>query len=78
LAAVDALYLFYDSPGVKDGLLRSLKNQPSPLVQVALIDLIVNMRERQAVDSLRLLIEDEKINPDVKEYAERGLQQLSF
>jgi hypothetical protein len=36
------------------------------------------MRERQAVDSLRLLIEDEKINPDVKEYAERGLQQLSF
>ena len=78
LAAVDALYLFYDSPGVKDGLLRSLKNQPSPLVQVALIDLIVNMRERQAVDSLRLLIQDEKINPDVKEYAERGLQQLSF
>jgi hypothetical protein len=78
LAAVDALYLFYNSPGVKEGLLRSLKNQPSPLVQVALIDLIVNMRERQAVDALRLLLEDEKLNPDVKEYAERGLQQLSF
>ncbi|MGD8537642.1 MAG: HEAT repeat domain-containing protein [Candidatus Aminicenantes bacterium] len=78
LAAVDALYLFYDHPGVKEGLLRSLKNQPSPLVQVALIDLIVNMRERQAADALRLLIEDEKINPDVKEFAERGLQQLSF
>lgn len=78
LAAVDALYLFYDYPGVKEGLLRSLKNQPSPLVQVALIDLIVNMRERQAVDALKLLVEDEKINPDVKEYAERGLQQLSF
>jgi hypothetical protein len=36
------------------------------------------MRERQAVDALRLLLEDEKLNPDVKEYAERGLQQLSF
>jgi hypothetical protein len=78
LAAVDALYLFYNSPGVKEGLLRSLENQPSPLVQVALIDLIVNMRERQAVDALRLLLEDEMLNPDVKEYAERGLQQLSF
>jgi hypothetical protein len=78
LAAVDALYLFYNAPGVKEGLLRSLKNQSSPLIQVALIDLIVNMRERQAVDALRLLVEDEKINPDVKEYAERGLQQLSF
>lgn len=78
LAAVDALYLFYDYPGVKEGLLRSLENQPSPLVQVALIDLIVNMRERQAVDALRLLLEDEMLNPDVKQYAERGLQQLSF
>lgn len=78
LAAVDALYLFYDSPGVKEGLLRSLENQSSPLVQVALIDLIVNMRERQAVDALRLLVEDEMLNPDVKQYAERGLQQLSF
>jgi hypothetical protein len=78
LAAVDALYLFYDSPGVKEGLLLSLEKQPSPLVQVALIDLIVNMRERQAVDALRLLLEDEMLNPDVKEYAERGLQQLSF
>lgn len=78
LAAVDALYLFYDYPGVMEGLLQSLKNQPSPLVQVALIDLIVNVRERQAVDALRVLLEDEKLNPDVKEYAERGLQQLSF
>lgn len=78
LAAVDALYLFHNYPGVKEGLLQSLKNQPSPLIQVALIDLIVNMRERQAVDSLRLLLEDERLNPDVKEYAERGLQQLSF
>jgi hypothetical protein len=78
LAAVDALYLFYNSPGVKEGLLRSLENQPSPLVQVALINLIVNMRERKAVEALRLLLKDEKLNPDVKEYAERGLQQLSF
>jgi hypothetical protein len=78
LAAVDALYLFYDNTGVKEGLLRSLENQPSPLVQVALIDLIVNMRERQAADALRLLLEDEMLNPDVKQYAERGLQQLSF
>jgi hypothetical protein len=78
LAAVDALYLFYDNPRVKEGLLQSLQNQPSPLVQVALIDLIVNVRERQAVDALRSLLEDERLNPDVKEYAERGLQQLSF
>lgn len=78
LAAVDALYLFHDFPQVKQGLLQSLEKQASPLVQVALIDLIVNMRERKAVEALRTLLQNEKLNPDVKHYAEQGLQQLSF
>ncbi len=78
LAAVDALYLFHDHDGVKEGLLRSIAKQASPLVQVALIDLLVNMRERQAVEALRMLLRDERLNPDVKHYAEQGLQQLSF
>jgi hypothetical protein len=78
LAAVDALYLFHHHEGVKEGLLQSIAKQSSPLVQVALIDLIVNMRERQAVEALRMLLQDERLNPDVKQYAERGLQQLSF
>jgi len=78
LAAVDALYLFYENPLVKESVISSLSTQASPLVQVALIDLIVNMRERRAVDALRLLIKDEKINPSVKQRVEQGLQQLSF
>jgi hypothetical protein len=78
LAAVDALYLFYNNPTVKEGLIHSLSKQTSPLVQVALIDLIVNMRERRAIDSLKQLIEDEKFNPDVRRRAEQGLQKLNY
>jgi len=78
LAAVDALYLFYQNPAVKEGLIHSLSLQTSPLVQVALIDLMVSMRERQAVDSLQRLLADEKLNPDVKQKAEQGIKQLSF
>jgi len=78
LAAVDALYLFYDYPEVKEGLIHSLSKQSSPLVQVALINLMVNMRERKASEALRMLIQDKELTPEVREHAEQGLQQLSF
>jgi len=77
LAAVDALYLFYDHPQVKAGLAPSLGLQTSPLVQLALIDLLVEIRERRAAEALRILIQDEKLNPEVKKRAEIGLARLS-
>ncbi|MEW5901898.1 MAG: zf-HC2 domain-containing protein [Acidobacteriota bacterium] len=77
LAAVDSLYLFYDHPRVKEGLVRSLSEQTSPLVQISLINLLVEIRERRAAEALRTLIQDEKLNPEVRKRAELGLAQLS-
>ncbi len=76
LAAVDALYLFRNDPGVKDSLVRSLGKQGSPLVQVALIDLLVEIRERRAADALRKLIGEARLAPQVKQHAELGLKQI--
>ena len=78
LAAVDALYLFHENPTVKEGLIQSLSRQTSPLIQVSLIDLMVNMRERRSIESLKQLIQDEKLNPDVKNHAEQGIQLLTY
>ena len=77
LATIDALYLFYDHPEVKEGLIHSLAGQTSPLVQLSLINLLVEIRERRAVKALERLIQDEKLNPKVKKRAELGLTQLS-
>ena len=77
LAAADALYLFYSRPEVKAGLVDSLARQTSPLVQMSLINLLVEIRERRAVEALRQLVRDEKLNPKVKKRAELGLVQLS-
>jgi hypothetical protein len=76
LAAVEALYLFRDLPEVRQGLSGSLAKQSSPLVQVALIDLIVSIKEQRAINALRSLIQDEKLDPLVKERAEQGLERL--
>jgi HEAT repeat protein len=76
LAAVDALYLFRADPAVKASLVRSLAKQESPLVQIALIDLLVEIRERRAADALKQLIGTAKLAPQVKEHAELGLKQI--
>ncbi len=78
LAAVDALYLFSSYPEVKERAIHSLANQESPLVQVALIDLLVGIREKRAVDAFKTLIQDQNLNPAVKQKAELGIQQLNF
>lgn len=76
LTAVDALYLFSDHPKVKQGLIQSLQKQTSPMVQIALIDLLVDMREKQSIKSLKQLLEKNKLNPEVKERAQLSLKLL--
>jgi HEAT repeat protein len=76
LAAADALYLFAGRPGVKEGVILSLAQQVSPSVQVALIDLLVDMREKRAVEALKILAGNDKLNPDVRRKAELGVRQL--
>ena len=76
LSAAEALYFFADDPQVKQGIIDSLPNQKSPMVQMALIDLIVELREKKAADALKRLMENDKLNPTVKQRAKLGIRQL--
>ena len=78
LAAVEALYLFRDRPGVRESLVNSLSVQTYPLVQVALIDFLVEVREARAAEALKALVEGDQLTPDVKKRAEQGLKQISL
>ncbi len=76
LAVVDALYLFHSHPTVRRRLGDSLAKQASPLVQISLIDLLVNIREHRAAEALLTLIESESLAPEVKQRARQGLEKL--
>ena len=76
LAAVDALRKFAASPSVRSNLDQSLARQDSPLVQIALIDLIVEMRDRGATPALQALRNGGDVNKVVRERAVWGLSQL--
>jgi len=77
LAALDALRRYKTDAQVRTGLLSALQDQQSPLVQIALIDLFVEMRESGVKDNLRRMEQDQKVNPVVRQRAQWGIQQLS-
>jgi anti-sigma factor RsiW len=76
LAAVDALRKFAGNPSVKGTLDQSLAKQDSPMVQLALIDFIVDTRDKNAVPALTALERSAAADKNVKEKALWGLSQL--
>lgn len=78
LAALDALEKFDGNGTVRKALADSLYTQNSPLVQIALIDALVHMRDPEAAQPLRKLSGDAAVNGAVRQRAQWGLQKLNF
>ena len=76
LSAVDALYLFSDREEVRAALAASLAKQTSPLVQIALIDLMVSFKEKRASAALKKLLADGRTFPEVRQRAQSGISQI--
>lgn len=77
LAALDALGRYGRRPEVSRGLVESLEVQKSPLVQVALIDVLVDLHDASALEPLRRLRQSPNVDPAVRKHADWGIQKLS-
>ncbi|HKD42397.1 MAG TPA: HEAT repeat domain-containing protein [Myxococcaceae bacterium] len=77
LAALDALKQYNQQPQVRTGLIDALHSQQSPLVQIALIDLLVELRETNALRELKEFERQQNVEPVVRQRAEWGIVQLT-
>ena len=77
LASIDALARFVDQPVVRRGVVQALSQRTSPLVQIALIDFLVQAKERTSLDALRQIAADPAQDAAVRGRATWGLEQLS-
>lgn len=77
LACVDALRRFSAQDVVRRGTVQALAESSFPLVQIALIDFMIETKDREAVGALRRLSQDATVNEAVRDRAAWGLQQLS-
>lgn len=76
LAAIDALANYPDDSNVRQGIILSLVQQKSPMVQVALVDLLVRLQEKQSKELFQRMLKDETLNVAVKTRVQDALKQL--
>jgi hypothetical protein len=76
LASIDALARFADEQQVRQGAVDALQSAGSPMVQIALIDFVVGVRETGSIETLKKLAADPSLNETVRVRASQGLDRL--
>jgi len=66
LVTVATLAQFTANPAVREGLICSINRQQSPLVQLALADLMVSLHESESVPQFQRLLEKKDLNYEVR------------
>lgn len=77
LSALDALGKFSDEKIVRKAMIESLSTQQDPVVQIALIQWMVKLKEKTVVRELERLTKDAKTMKAVKDEAYSGIFKLS-
>lgn len=77
LAALDALSKFSAEEKVRKSLIESLSTQKDPVIQIALIQLMVQMKEKTVIKQLEKITQDSKTMKAVKDEAYSGIFKLS-
>jgi anti-sigma factor RsiW len=76
LSALEALYPHADQPAVRSAVTASLPREPSPLVQVTMIDFLAASRDPSAFSTIESVSRSETYDQAVREAARRALAQL--
>ncbi len=76
LAALEALESYSTVPEVREGLVRSIRNQQSPLVLLSLAELMVRLQDKNAIQEFEFILEDEGVNPEIKDHIKENLEKI--
>jgi hypothetical protein len=76
LAALDALSRHAGQPQVRKSVVDALQTQQSPMVQVALIDLLSEWHDQDAAQRLRAFQLSPNLNPTVRQRAQWAVSKL--
>jgi HEAT repeat protein len=76
LAALEALSKYYDETEVKKGIIGSLLRQVSPLVQLAIVQVISSVHDSESISALRELLKNKDLNKTVREQVEKRIKEM--
>lgn len=76
LVTLEALLPYTNNPKVREGLVNSIQYQHSPLVQIALAEVMVALQEKSSIDELKDLLQQEEMPVEVKVKIEESIEVL--
>ena len=76
LITLEVLFSYSQDPTVREGLIKAIPYQDSPLVQLAIAEAMVALQEKNSVNALKGLMEKEFTPDEVKDQLQRSIQTL--
>ncbi|MEN0049776.1 MAG: HEAT repeat domain-containing protein [Bacteroidota bacterium] len=76
LVTLEALLPYTNNPKVRESLVQAIQHQNSPLVQIALAEVMVALQEKSSVEELKSLLQQEEMPVEVKEKIEESIEVL--
>jgi hypothetical protein len=77
LMTLEALTRYANNPVVREGLVQSILQQDSPLMQAALADVMLKLREKRAIHPLKKLLQQKDLNELVRTRIQETIVRLS-
>ena len=77
LTTLEALTHFARDPVVREGLIQSILQQESPLVQAALADVMLKLQEKRAIQPFKKLLQQKDLNGMVRVKIEQTITRLT-
>ncbi len=76
LAAIESLTNYVDNPIVRQGLVKSIPNQESPILQITLANLMVALQEKASVEPFKELLKEKKLDTTVKKKLQNSIESI--
>lgn len=76
LAALEALVPFASQGSVREGLIRSIASQDSPIIQLNLAELMAALQEKKSVSELQKLVDSNQTPREIKEKIKKSIEVL--
>lgn len=76
LAAIESLTNYVDNAMVRQGLIQSIPNQESPIVQVTLANLMLALEEKRSIAPFKQLLKEQELDTTVKKKIEATIASI--
>jgi hypothetical protein len=76
LMTLEALTHYAGNPAVRAGLVESISQQESPLVQAAMADVMLKLQEKNAIKPLKKLLQQKNLNGLVRNKVEAAIARI--